>query len=96
LDNSKLYVGITWHHLFSGLTLTRLKQYEEAIECFDKAVELDPSFAAPLNGKGAAYEKLKKFKDAMECYKKAVEVDKNCEVARWNQRKLILFHCKWV
>ncbi len=54
---------------------------EEAIESFDKAVEvcLDDSEmdASAINRMGNAYIDLGKFDDALECFNKAIDLEKN-------------------
>ena len=35
-----------------GHDLNILKQYENAFECFDQAICLNPDYADPFNGKG--------------------------------------------
>jgi tetratricopeptide (TPR) repeat protein len=51
------------------------KEYNEAIECYDKALEIDPKDADTLNNKGNALDNLGKHKEAIECYDKALEID---------------------
>src|SRR5690348_194625 len=51
------------------------KEYDEAIECYDKALEIDPKDADALNNKGLALNKLGKYKEAIEYYDKASEID---------------------
>jgi tetratricopeptide (TPR) repeat protein len=40
-----------------GIALSRLKRFEDAIACYDKAIELDPNHA------NAWYNKAKAFRD---------------------------------
>ena len=37
---------------YKGRFLTELEQYEEAIKCYDKAIELEPDFAEAHVNKG--------------------------------------------
>ena len=58
-----------------GFSLSYLKEYKEAIENFNKAIELDPDNAADsYNNKGMALDKLKEFKLSKECYEKAIMI----------------------
>ena len=51
-----------------------MKKYEEAIECFDKAIKLEPNYATGYHNKGISLEKLKRDKEAKECFNKANEL----------------------
>ena len=44
-----------------GITLDKLEKYNEAIECYDKALEIEPNYAGALNNKGAVLDKLEKY-----------------------------------
>ena len=62
-------------------SLLSLDQGEEALACFDEALELDPSNAEALVKKGAALEKLKRLEDAIACYDNAIAVDDTMTLA---------------
>jgi len=49
----------------------------EAIECFDKAIEINPLFELPWANKGNILFKLGKYEDALECINKALELSPN-------------------
>jgi superkiller protein 3 len=53
----------------------RLKKYNEAIDAFQKAIEIDPKYAYAYNNMGIALRKQGKYNDAIAAYKKAIEVD---------------------
>ena len=54
---------------------------DEAIACFQKAVELDPKYAAAHNNLGNALRTKGQVDEAVACYQKAVELDpKNAAV----------------
>lgn len=57
-------------------------KYQEAIECFDKVLELNPTDSNAWNRKGLilAGSKIKKHHEAVECFNKSLELDsKNVE-----------------
>ena len=54
-----------------GFALYELGRYEEAIECYDKAIELDPDYADAWKHKGDALYELGRYEEAIECYDKA-------------------------
>ncbi len=51
-----------------GDTLKQLKKFEEAIQCYDKLIELDPNDSNIYSFKGFALKQLKKFEEAIEYY----------------------------
>lgn len=50
----------------------KLERVEEAIKAFDKAIELDPKYAAAYNEKGYALACLEKHNGAIRCYNQAI------------------------
>ena len=64
-----------------------LKQNEsdEAISCFNQAIELKPDYAVAYNNKGMILNDLKKYKEAVSCFNKAIELDSNYFLAIKNR-----------
>lgn len=58
-----------------GFALHSLMLYDEAIECYDKALQIEPNLAFIWNNKGIALHNLKKYGDAIKCYDRAIEID---------------------
>jgi tetratricopeptide (TPR) repeat protein len=58
-----------------GTAYNFLKKYDLAIECFNKALEIDPKNGVLWNKKGFALGNLGKYEEAIECYNKALEID---------------------
>jgi tetratricopeptide (TPR) repeat protein len=54
-----------------------LKRYDEAIKCYDKAIEINSLYYDVYNSKGLALSLLEKYDEAMKYYDKAVEIDPN-------------------
>jgi tetratricopeptide (TPR) repeat protein len=52
-----------------------LGRYDEAIECFNRAIELGPKNAEAWNNKGAALGKLGRYDEAMEHFDIAIGID---------------------
>ena len=61
----------------NGVSFIKTSKYEKAIECFDKAIELDPNSAIAYNNRGNAYYYLKQYEGAIKDYNKAIEQDPN-------------------
>jgi tetratricopeptide (TPR) repeat protein len=60
-----------------GMSYAFIKKYDEALECSNKALELDPNSTDSLNNKSWALNALKKYDEALECSNKALELDPN-------------------
>ena len=60
-------------YFIKGSTLYYMGKYENAIEVFINALEINPNDPQSLIGLGDSYYKLKKIELALEAYKKAVE-----------------------
>jgi tetratricopeptide (TPR) repeat protein len=84
--NSKKKINkkeIKW--LIKGLSLDINGKYKEAIECYDKALEINPESADALNNKGAALDDIGKYEEAIECYEKALKLNPQHSDALYNK-----------
>jgi tetratricopeptide (TPR) repeat protein len=52
-------------------------RYEEAIQCYDSALAIDPNNIEILTNKGASLHKLGRTQEAIQCYDKALAIDPN-------------------
>lgn len=57
-----------------GTRLLEDGKYDEALECFDKALSLDPKNTHAWNQKGVALRSLGRYDEAIECFNKALEI----------------------
>jgi len=64
-----------------GQTLLKLDKPDEAVECFDKALAMDPGNTDLLVRKGAALERLQKMDEAISCYDQAIAADSSMTMA---------------
>ena len=62
--------------------LNALKKYDEALECSNKALDLDPKSAWAFTNKARALNGLKRHDEALECSNKALELDPN-SIPNW-------------
>jgi tetratricopeptide (TPR) repeat protein len=49
-------------------------KFKEAIEAYEKALEIKPDYYEAYYGIGVAYASSNKFKEAIKAYKKAIEI----------------------
>ena len=67
-----------------GIELAQKQLWKEAEFRWEKAVELDPKYAAAWNNLGIAYEQQGKFDDAKKAYDKANGLDPKNTFIRQN------------
>jgi Tfp pilus assembly protein PilF len=60
-----------------GISVAQRGLWREAIYRWEKAVELDPTYAAAFNDLAIAYEHEGQLEKARKAYEKAVELDPN-------------------
>jgi tetratricopeptide (TPR) repeat protein len=61
-------------YLYYGALYFRIRP-NEAIECYDKALEIDPEHIFTWISKGGILISLNKYQKAIECFDKALEID---------------------
>jgi len=61
-------------HICLGLVLTDTGEYEQALEQFQEAIQLDPSDEYPYIGLATAYKKLGMTQEAEATYKRAIQL----------------------
>jgi tetratricopeptide (TPR) repeat protein len=62
-------------YINKGLSLYYLGNNDEAIECYDKALEINPQNADAYYKKGLSLYYLGNNDEAIECYDKALEIN---------------------
>ncbi len=67
--------AVKWNN--RGIALSQQEKYNEAIECFDKAIAADPDYKLAWYNKGAALREDGRYPEAVEAYNKAIELDPN-------------------
>lgn len=78
-----------WGWRNRGGTLYSQGKYDEAIECYDKAIEVDPNSTVVWYNKGLALNSLGKYEQAIACYDRVIEIDPQDSDA-WNNKGLAL------
>ena len=67
--------------LIKGLDLQGDEKFEEAIQCFDRALEIDHEDESILESKADALSSLGKNEEAIECFDKALEINPESDYA---------------
>jgi tetratricopeptide (TPR) repeat protein len=57
-----------------GTSLVAYGKYEEALECFENALALNPNDPDILNKKGVVLRSLGRYDEATECFNKSLEI----------------------
>ena len=78
-----------WGWRNKGGALYSLGKYDEAIECYDKAIQIDPDSPVVWNNKGLALNSLGKYDEAIASYDKAIQIDPD-DADVWNNKGLAL------
>ena len=58
--------------------------YDEAIRCYQRAVELKPDYHQAWNNMGSAYDEKGDYDQAIRCYQQAVEIKPELHEAWYN------------
>jgi len=69
-----------------GINVAQRGLWREAIYRWEKATELDPTYAAAFNDLGIAYEHEGQLEKARKAYEKALELDPNNAQVRQNYK----------
>jgi len=69
-----------------GIGFSEREKIGEALDCFNQAVEADPSGATAWNNRGVILGELSRTQEALESYGRAIEADPSCARAWYNRR----------
>jgi tetratricopeptide (TPR) repeat protein len=72
-----------------GANLSRLGRSVEAIECFERAVAINPCLAVSWCNKGTALGELGRVDEELECYDRAIEINPQYAMA-WEWKGAVL------
>jgi tetratricopeptide (TPR) repeat protein len=54
-----------------GVFLMNIGRFDSALQCLDKAIEMDPKLGAAWNNKGIALGQTGKYEEAIDCFEQA-------------------------
>ncbi len=77
----------TWYN--KGASLAKQSKYSEAIEAFNKSIELNPVNATVWCNKGNVLSNLGKYNESVKAYETALKVDPQ-NIAAWNEKGHVL------
>ncbi len=73
----------------TGLLLVKQEKYDDAIEYFNKALEVEPNNLQILNDKGNTLYSLGKYNEAIKCYEIILKVEPENKVVKNNKEKTV-------
>lgn len=68
-----------------GNKLSDQGKYNDAVQAYDKALEIDPQYAQAWNDKGLALDNLLKYNAAIECFDNAIKINPQLSAAKNNK-----------
>ncbi len=68
-----------WYN--KGIALLEAGRIEEAIKCFDSALDIDPGYAEAWVGKGLVLVILGRYEEALNCAEEALKINPNLSLA---------------
>jgi tetratricopeptide (TPR) repeat protein len=71
-----------------GNTYHGLGNYQQALEDFDRAIELDPTFAEAYWGRGKTYRELGNNPQAIKDFDRAIELEPKFSETYWDRGKI--------
>ena len=67
--------------MFKGNALYLQGKYDEVIEIYDEAININPGYAYAWNGKGLALDNQGKHEEALKAFDRAIKLDPNFAMA---------------
>ena len=58
-----------------GHTLYEQGRFLESIDCYNKAIQINPHYVDAYNNKGLGFFMLNRYQEALDCYSKALEIN---------------------
>lgn len=72
VDLEIVWLAQAWSN--KGNALASLDRYEEALSCYDRALEMDPRLVEAWHGKGNSLANLGRYEEALSCFDRALEI----------------------
>lgn len=84
LDNHYKDIYFPRSYYKKALTLYYLNRYEESIEFYNYAIEINPLYEKAFINKGIILAKLNAFDDALYAFNMAIEINEKSEISYFN------------
>jgi tetratricopeptide (TPR) repeat protein len=78
----------SWNN--KGGSLAALGRYEEAIQCYDRALKIDPQSYKTWNNKGSALSALGRRDEALDCFNRSLAIEPRFAMASRNMSRELL------
>lgn len=65
-------------------------KYQEALECYNQILKIDPNHVKSWNGKGVIFEKFGRLDEALKCHDKVSDLDFKSHYAWYNKGKVLV------
>ena len=75
--------AVEWSN--KGVSLSQLEHYEEALGCYDRALDMNSDLKEVWNNKGLALRALQRYPEALDCFDRALALDPSFALA-WNNK----------
>ncbi len=79
--------AVQWNN--KGASLAELGRHQDALACYDRAIEINPRYASAWYNKGAALGDLGRHQDALACYDRAIDINPR-DAAAWSNKGPVL------
>jgi len=76
-----------------GVALYNLDRTDEALDCFDKALDINPLLAEAWNNKGGTLRNFGRSEEVLDCYDKALDINPRYADA-WNNKGNALYNLR--
>lgn len=80
--------GDYWNNL--AISLESIERYDEALNAYDHALDMEPDSAHAWSNKGALLGRLRRYKEAMVCQNKALDIDAHFAYAWHGQGRVLV------
>jgi len=84
-----------WDYRRQGVQYYNLKQYENALESFSRAIEIQSNISTFYNDRGCVYVDLKKYDEAISNFDKAIELNPDYTEAYKNRGCVYVYSEKY-
>ncbi|WP_293334086.1 tetratricopeptide repeat protein [Microcoleus sp. CAWBG58] len=73
-----------------GESYLLMEQYEEALQNFDRAIEIDPKHTWAIANRGLTYRLMERYEEALQDFDRAIELDHKYDSAIWHRGYIYL------